>query len=231
MRPPLYEVFCFPVYSRTYSLTSQHNCTHPIVEETPVAGRPANVAMSVVLSSMLHTTPEFNAFEMIIESHKFDMNEPLIFHLTQNTEFQANWDLFIVDPAAIVLLLDNGTDINNANSMLLLKTFVHLCCVRTLETNLQAIHIRDEWTVFRGGDALSFLSISYLSLGSFLALRSYSYCDFYMRLMALLKTMCGIGLCNKPCVGPATVCAYNCRPLGKFCLYFTSKNYLSMFHF
>ena len=123
---------CFPMKSSTCSLTSEQQCDHPIVEETLVPGEPANIAMSVVLSSMLHTTAEFNAFEMVVESHKFDMSEPLIFHLTWYTELSLDhWSFFIVDAAGMALLLDKGTDLDDANSFLLLKTCASLLCANS----------------------------------------------------------------------------------------------------
>ena len=100
---------------------SVKQCSHPVLEETLMPGEPANIALSVVLSSMLHTTAEFNAFKMVAESRKFEMNEPLIFHMRHKNEI---WSIVIVDTAGMALLLDKGTDFDDANSFLLLKTLV-----------------------------------------------------------------------------------------------------------
>ena len=85
-----------------------------------VPGSPA-VAMSVMLTSMLNTSIKFNALKIIIESHKLDLNEPLIFHLWKNT---LDWRYVIVDPAVMALLLDKMT-----NQLLLeINCYLRLSC-------------------------------------------------------------------------------------------------------
>ena len=180
-------------------LTSTSQCAHRVVEETLLSGEPENIAMSVVLVSMLHTTAEFNAFQIIVESRKFNMNEPLIFHLRQ---IYTEWRLIIVDPAGMALLLENGTDIDDPNSFLLLKTLVFSCCPPHLETDLQAIEVFNtnpgntiNWRVSRGRGAICFLyNFSYGSLLTRIRLSDSQSVE----LLALLKALCRLGLCLKP---------------------------------
>ena len=177
----------FPMLN-TYSLNSEHQCVHPVVEETLVPGKPANIAMSVVLVSMLHTTAQFNAFQIVVESRKFDMNESLIFHLWHIEE----WALIIVDPAGMALLLDKGTDSDDqSNYFLLLKTLGRFCS-KTLERYLQAIEVHNayDWIINRGRGPLSFLynlCFSGWILGGL-------QCSKLVWLLACLKALIRMGL-------------------------------------
>ena len=145
---------------------------------------------------MLHTTAEFNAFQIVVESRKFDMNEPLIVHLR---EIISVWRLVIVDPAGMALLLDK-TDVDDLNSFLLVKTLVRTCSMK-LEMDLQATEVQyaGEWHVYRGRGALSFLNC--LSDSSVLITLS----DSNSCLLALVKALCRIGVCLNPRVGVSTV--------------------------
>ena len=184
----------FPVLSNFFLLTASEHCTHRIVEETLVPGQPVNIAMSVVLSSMLYTSVNFNAFQIVVESHKFDLNESLIFHLRES---RTNWSLVIVDPAGLAMLLDNGTKVDDPNSFLLLKTLK----LSSLEKDLRAIAIKLEdgfqkETADRANGALSFLSTR---SASFIVPHSSTH---PLWLLALLNALCRMGLCFKPHVGP-----------------------------
>ena len=99
--------------------------------------------MSVVLTSMLHTTAEFNAFQIVVECHKFDMNESLIFHLWTK-DFYWNEDIrlgfLIIDPTGMALFLDKGNDFDDPNSFLLLKTLARRFSLN-LQMNFRAIEI------------------------------------------------------------------------------------------
>ena len=130
----------FPVLSNPESVTCNMQCEHPVVFGLLSPGderKPVNIAMSVVLSSMLHTTAEFNAFQMVVDSRKFDMNEPLIFYFKETFSgyFRFRFSALVyrfsgylkVDPAGLALLVDNGTDVDDPNSFLLLKTLVRSC--------------------------------------------------------------------------------------------------------
>lgn len=102
----------FPMISSWYPTKYKPYCTHPSVSETLAPGRPANIALSVVLASMLHTTSEFNAFQIVVDSNKFDMNEPLIYHQRRIPQYNGrslqystrkeDWEVVIVDPAAMI---------------------------------------------------------------------------------------------------------------------------------
>ena len=43
------------------------------------AGKPCEHRYVRVLVSMLHTTAQFNAFQIVVETSKFVMNEPIYF--------------------------------------------------------------------------------------------------------------------------------------------------------
>ena len=96
--------------SNPYSTSSRQKCTHAIVvEETVAPSRPA------MLASMLHTTAEFNALQMVVESRKFDVNGPLMFHLRLN---KRDWRFVIVNLTRMVLFFDKGTDVDDPNYFL-----------------------------------------------------------------------------------------------------------------
>ena len=201
----------FPMLT-TYSQNSEHQCAHPVVEETPVPGKPANIAMSVVLVSMLHTSAQFNAFQIVVESRKFDMNDSLIFHLWHIFD----WALIIVDPAVMALLLDKGTestDIDDPpNYFILLKTLKHFCS-KHLERSLQAIEVHNalDWIIHRERGNLSFLSSLWYS-GSLLGGFSGSKLVW---LLARLKALCRMSLCfdTRDCLFNTLYCSF--RPLRK----------------
>lgn len=78
---------CFPVVSAASETAPRcpqpENCSHSIFERNllpDVKKRLKHIAMSVVLSAMQHTTRHFNALQILVESQKFDMSEPVIFH-------------------------------------------------------------------------------------------------------------------------------------------------------
>lgn len=83
---------------------------------------PHHIAMSVVLTSILYATPEFNALQIIADSRKFDLCEPLIFHWNFYTEY---WYLVVLDAAGLAILLDRGSNVEDPTSFLLLKTLQH----------------------------------------------------------------------------------------------------------
>ena len=179
----------FPMLTSN-SLNSQHQCAHPVIEETLVPGEPENIALSVVLVSMLHTTAQFNAFQIVIESRKLDMKEPLIFHL----RIKRNWSFFIVDPVGMALLLEKGTDIDDPpNYLLLLKPFGRICS-KNLERDLQAIEVyayTRNWRVHREKSLFSFLyslGCSGSLFGGISSLQS-------AWLLARLKAISRMGLC------------------------------------
>ena len=88
----------FPVLLNPYSVPYREKCTHPIVEETLETGLPKNIVMSVVLAAMLHTTGKFNALQILVECHRFDIHESFVFHLRQS---ETDWGFMIIDPIAM----------------------------------------------------------------------------------------------------------------------------------
>lgn len=65
---------CFPYICIHRTSTDDHQLSLLSAERT-------HVAMSVVLTAMLYSTSQFNAFEKLVRSLKFDMNAPVKFHL------------------------------------------------------------------------------------------------------------------------------------------------------
>lgn len=49
-------------------------------EQLLTPGKPTHIVISVVYTAMLHTTPKFNALQILAESDKFDLTEPVILH-------------------------------------------------------------------------------------------------------------------------------------------------------
>ena len=132
----------FPFLSDSDSVTSGPQCAHPIVEETLVPGEPANIAMSVVLSLMLHTTAKFNALQILMESHKFDMNEPLIFRRRWNlTASRTDWGILKMNPSAMAISLDKRIGIADPDSFILIKILVRTCSLNLLEMDLRAVSV------------------------------------------------------------------------------------------
>ena len=73
--------------------------SHPTAIETLEAGRkPNSCAISVVLIAMLFSTPDFNALQIMLESGRFDLREPLVFHQCYNFK---NWQFIAVSTLGI----------------------------------------------------------------------------------------------------------------------------------
>lgn len=95
---------------------ARNECTHSMREQTLVPGKPSHVAMSVVLTAMLHATQQFDGLQLLLESRAFDLSEPLIFHWL-DTEWDerrslrrtdCNWHIIIGDAVGLAVLLDAG---------------------------------------------------------------------------------------------------------------------------
>ena len=87
-----------------------NQCPHSVAIETLEVGEePKPCVISVVLMAMLFSTPDFNALQILIESGRFDMREPLIFHLCHyyGLNYQ-EWKLIAVSPLGMALLLDRN---------------------------------------------------------------------------------------------------------------------------
>ena len=134
----------FPNSSRGSPMPSQLNaeadlhCTHPLLAETLEAGEPANIALSVILMSMLYSRTDFNGLQMLIESGKFDLSEPLIFHMKK--EKAAQWSLVALDSIGAAILIDIGSECYALNSYLLINTVARLSftpeCRRTRDGDM-----------------------------------------------------------------------------------------------
>lgn len=72
---------CFPLLSSRETRSPTKQCTHSMEEPIEGTARDDHIPMSVVATAMLHTTAAFNALQILIESQKFDLSEPLVFHL------------------------------------------------------------------------------------------------------------------------------------------------------
>lgn len=78
--------------------------------------------MSVVRAAMKITTSDFNALKVIVESEKLDLSEPLVFNCDTDEHFDTKWNVVVVDPAGLAMLIDSGTDIDDPTAFVLLKT-------------------------------------------------------------------------------------------------------------
>ena len=87
-----------------------------MLEETLAPWQPTNIAISVVLASILRSTAEFNALEVLFESEKFHLREPLIFHLI-------GWQWSIVSVARIGLAIDKADLRDDLRSFQMLQHF------------------------------------------------------------------------------------------------------------
>ena len=61
---------------------------------------------------------------MLVDSHKFDLSEPLLFHLPYSYEAQWKLSLVPIDAIGMAMLIDSGSDIDDPNSYQLLTTLV-----------------------------------------------------------------------------------------------------------
>lgn len=116
---------CFPALStRAAARNSDNRCAHSMREQRLQSGRPSHIAMSIVLTAMLHTTIEFNALQILVESRRFYFREPLVFHWFNSASYfrGENWNVFCVDAAAMAMLLSRGTSLEDPSSFLLLNT-------------------------------------------------------------------------------------------------------------
>ena len=182
------------------------HCTHPVLAETLAPGKPANIAMSVALMSMLHTKRYFNALQVLVDSEKFDLSEPLLFHMPFGNQPHGSWSLVAVDPIEVALLIDRGSDFDDLKSFPLLKTL--LCSSRlhlnfNVDMRLMELWLNADgtahWEALRTNGALSFIC----------GYRRYSFYCFkqlvcsifssqhnqqHRHLLSLLKGLCRMGL-------------------------------------
>ena len=185
------------------SATAEQHCSHPVLAETLEAGKPANVAVSIALMSMLNTTDDFNALQVLVDSEKFDLSEPLVFHIPPGN----CWSLVAVDPIGMAMLIDIHSDINNPNSFPLLKTLLRssrLHLNSNADLRLMEMWLDDSgtahWEAFRAHGALSFLYSYCRDLFIYFKwIRGISLSNRYYNkrqklLLSLLKVLCRMGL-------------------------------------
>ena len=192
-------------WSKLAELDAEH-CTHPVLAETLAPGKPANIAVSVALMSMLHTSGHFNLLQVLVDSRKFDLSEPLLFHMPIAYGLPNSWSLVAVDPIEFALLIDRGSDFDDPKSFPLLKTLLcssrlHLnsnADMRMMELSLDW-YSRAHWEALRAKGALSFLC-GYRRYGfhSFKRI-TCGFCSFHdterhKLLLSLLKALCRMGL-------------------------------------
>lgn len=178
------------------SVACEELCTHREIDATATPGDYKNIAMSVVLAAMLHTTAEFNAFQVLIESHKIDMDKQLMFHM-RKSEMCDSWLFVQIDLEAMALLVDTGKDFDDPNSCLVLKTLKRSSL--NLEKSLRAIDkFSNKERVLIASGALSFLynccSDYYSPFHFFLATNP-------LPLLRLLKEFSHIGINFNPRIG------------------------------
>lgn len=105
--------------------SSKVRCTHLLIEFTDSMPH-FGIAMSVVLTAMLHTTAQFNAFQLLVESQKFDLSSTIEFdwnvckHPADMRSKQCR--RIRAHPVGMALLIDRGSDVSDGNSFLLMKT-------------------------------------------------------------------------------------------------------------
>lgn len=89
---------CFPLLSaRHIELAPRYmpmNCSHSQIEENLYPEQDHYMAISTMLTAMLHTTAEFNVLQILVDSQKFDMSEPLVFHW-KHEEYECVEDVFV----------------------------------------------------------------------------------------------------------------------------------------
>ena len=157
-----------PDYCRMFNQLFEQQCTHSMLAETLPSERPANIAISVVLMSMMYTTGEFNALQMLIDSHKFDLSEPLLFHVP--CSLVGRWRLLVAaaDPVGMAMLFEGDSVIDDANSFPLLTTLVRRKNSSRLDSNPLEMRMRlmllwvdsggyNRSKILRANGALSFL--------------------------------------------------------------------------
>ena len=103
-----YNVISSSRFSKHFTSETQKHCPHPIVIDTLIAGD--SCAVSVVMSAMLFSTVDFNVLQILIESGRFDFQEPLVYHCRNpfqvTEEVDANCSLVVVSPFGMALRID-----------------------------------------------------------------------------------------------------------------------------
>ena len=114
--------------------------------------------ISVVLMAMLFSTPDFNALQILIQSGRFNLREPLIFH--QLDMHKRVWNLIVVNALGMALLIDTVKYENAAASGRFLLTRSLLdASVASHDNEFVIMGCTDnEWYAFRTRGPIAFLS-------------------------------------------------------------------------
>lgn len=194
-------------------LNFEKQCTHSMLEQTLLPGKPPHIAMSVVLTAMLYTTSEFNALQILLESKLFDLSEPLVFHY-YFSELNC-WNILYADAAAIALLLDRGSAVEDPNSFLLLKTLQRNSLLkpemkfRFIKTITNGINlVFEKMWAYSTNNALSLL-LGIQSMPYYDSSRGFVIDDLespmhdLRRIRSLVRALCHLGLlCPEPHICP-----------------------------
>ena len=113
--------------------------------------------ISVLLMAMLFSTTDFNALQILIESGRFDMREPLIFHQFDMDKRMCN--LIVVNALGMALLIDT-VKYENATAygrFLLTRTLLD-ASVASLDDEFVFVNYDSkEWCAFRARGPITFL--------------------------------------------------------------------------
>ena len=75
-----------------------------------------------MLMSMLYSRIDFNALKILVESGKFCLTEPLLFHMKLENALQ--WSLVVLDPIGAAMLIDMCHECDASNYYPLLNTLL-----------------------------------------------------------------------------------------------------------
>ena len=133
-----------------------NRCPHPTAIETLEAWRhPNSCVISVVLMAMLFSTPDFNAMQILIESGRFDLREPLVFHQCYNSK---NWQFIAVSTLRMALVIDRA-NYTGAECLFLLNRSLLDASLTSLDGVFIGFHWinNNKWNSFRARDPIAFL--------------------------------------------------------------------------
>ena len=139
-----------------------NQCPHPVAIETLEVGEePKSCVISVVLMAMLFSTPNFNALQILIESGRFDLREPLVFHLClcYNSDFE-KWKIIVVSTLGMAILIDRyNYKFNRAECSFLLTRSLLNASMASLDDVFIGFHWHNkyEWSSFRARGPIAFL--------------------------------------------------------------------------
>ena len=165
--------------------SSNQLCSHVIVRENLDACTLQGTTISLVQMAMLFSTPEFNSLQLLINSGRFDLSEPIIFHefyAITDTEF--DWTTLRVEDSIVFALEVDifrysgrfATDFLNIKTLFAAGVWSPKAVLHLVSVN------QYEWC---GLSALGVVQLFY-------ARRPKS--DRAESILALLKTLCNMGI-------------------------------------